>query len=131
MPSTYWDGYSNNSTGQSTASYGWGNSWTSTSTMYYPVWTYSVIKKYLVEAPQSWTQEAIDKFIRLVNIDTRTGFRVEMVIKGDVLITDPEIEKRSMKDFRPLLSFHASAEDNEKIKAFFDEFKDEDVKETE
>ncbi len=125
MSSTYWDGWNGTSTGQSTASYGY-NSWGSTATTYYPIWTYVTVKKFLVEAPKSWTDEAIDKFIRLVNIDTQTGFKVEMVIKGDVLITDPEIEKRSMKDFRPLFQSRASAEDNEKIKAFFEQFHDED-----
>jgi hypothetical protein len=60
-------------------------------------------------------------YVYLVNDATRTGFKITMVIHNDDIdITDPNVEKRDMEDFVPLLLSRASAEDQEKIRAFFE-----------
>ena len=59
-------------------------------------------------------------FTKLINDDTDTGFTVEMWISGDIKITDPSIERRSMADFMPLLLSRASAADQDTIRKFFD-----------
>jgi hypothetical protein len=46
---------------------------------------------------------------------------VTLFIKGNVLITDPDVEKRKMEDFVPLLKKRASATDIELINKFFEE----------
>jgi len=60
-------------------------------------------------------------FVKLVNMETKTGWLVTMVIKGDIIITDPNIETRTMEEFVPLLRWDASRNDNAKIDMFFDE----------
>jgi hypothetical protein len=81
-----------------------------------------VVRTYLVEAPAHWTEEDQDAFTRLVNIETHTGFKVVMWIRGgDILITDPNVERRTMADFVPLLKAYGSQADRDAINAFFDE----------
>ena len=93
-----------------------GCGWTG-STYYYPV---VVVKKILVHHPEIWTKEQSLKFVELINIKTKTGYIVELLIEGNVLITDPDIEKRDMKDFVPLLR-KTSATDPQIINEFFEE----------
>src|SRR6478609_8716746 len=101
-----------------------GDSTASTSTFYInPYWipktiVYSV-RKILVECPEKWTDEQGLAFVELVNLKTKTGWKVTLVIKnGSILITDPNIEKRAMIDFIPLLKDNASKEDCELINDF-------------
>lgn len=57
--------------------------------------------------------------VDLVNRETKTGHYIEMVIWGDVTITDPNIETRTMKEYVPLLCSYANPADLKKIVRFF------------
>lgn len=74
----------------------------------------------LVKNPKHWTKQDAADFVYLINKGTNTGFKVEMVIDGNIEITDPSIEKRSMKNFLPLLLSVANAKDAEIIRDFFE-----------
>lgn len=75
-------------------------------------------KTYLVKEPARWKQKGKDAFIKLVNDETRTGWKVTMVIKGSVEIIDPNIEVISAKKFAQIMRWNASLEDKVKIDAF-------------
>lgn len=113
MTWNYWD-YHSTATTTATGTT-WGSPWTSASTATY----YFSYRQILVETPEHWTDEDVEAFVRLINIDTKTGFTVTMVIKGDILITDPNVETRSMKNFAPLLRSCATKGDLGKINEFF------------
>ena len=124
MAPTYWN-YNDSSptrwqTTSTNATTNFDNSLTgcgwSTST-YYPI---TVTRKILVANPETWTHEQSLKFVELLNVKTKTGFTVILLIKGDVLITDPDVEKRDMIDFIPLLRKKASATDLNLINEFFE-----------
>jgi hypothetical protein len=75
-----------------------------------------------VIAPENWSDEQNMKFVELVNIKTKTGWIVTLVIKnGDIIITDPDIERRTMNEFAPLLRKNANDSDLELINKFFTE----------
>jgi len=105
-----------------------GTNWTSstedyanTSTNYSSTttWTYvAFVRRMLVCAPKCWSKEVVLKFAELLNVETNTGWKVTMVIDGDVTITDPAIEVRTMENFLPLLRMRACLEDGEKIELF-------------
>ena len=103
-------------TDTSTASTASSNDYdTSTCTYYVPV------QRMLVHYPESWTKEIAFKFSELLNLETKTGWKIILVINGDITIMDPSIEVRTMKDFLPLLRSYACGEDREKIDAFFEQ----------
>lgn len=86
------------------------------------IWHYVnyIPRKILVRAPEKWTEEQNMKFVELVNIKTETGWMVTLVIKnGDIIITDPDIEKRTIKEFIPLLLNSANMDDVAIINEFF------------
>lgn len=91
-----------------------GTTWYTTTWYYCPP-----PRRILVDAPTHWQQEDRDGFTRLLNKETRTGWRVELWVSGDVCICDPNIERRTMKDFVPLIKEYANAEDQQKIDEFF------------
>jgi hypothetical protein len=93
-----------------------GCGWSSSS-LYYPI---PVTRKILVENPKSWTKEQGLKFVELLNVKTKTGFTVILLIEGNVLITDPDVEKRTMLDFIPLLRKRANDGDLQLINEFFE-----------
>jgi len=122
MGTNYWDywrvgNYSNNTTDTSACydtSISTGTSWSS-SNLYYEYKT----RKILVSAPDKWTDKQNMEFVELVNIKTKTGWYVTLVIKGgDIIITDPNIEKRSMVDFIPLLLCRTNHEETDLINKF-------------
>lgn len=77
-------------------------------------------REIIVEHPADWTDEQHAQYVRMVNDEVRTGWRVTMLFKGgDILIADPNIEVRKMADFVPLLKDRASTADRAKIDAFF------------
>lgn len=125
----YWDNYTGTATNTSTSGGGTyrryhdtGTITSSTSTNSTNGWVYySVVvrKDYLIEHPAHWSDADAADFVALVNDKTRTGFTITMLIKGDIAITDPNVERRSMADFVPLLLRHASAEDQKVIRDFF------------
>ena len=78
-------------------------------------------RRILVSTPEKWSEKDTLAFCDLVNKETRTGWIVEMVIRGDVIITDPDIETRTMEEFLPLLKNRASRSDVAKIEIFFKE----------
>ena len=80
-------------------------------------------REILVESPEHWDDEDHKAYVDLVNHKTRTGWIIKFIIKGKVMITDPTIETRKMKDFIPLLKWRASEEDRQKIDEFFEEHK--------
>lgn len=81
----------------------------------------TVTRKILVYAPENWTEEQNMKFVELVNIKTKTGWKVTLVIKGGhITITDPNVERRTMSEFVPLLKYEAIREDIILINDFFD-----------
>src|SRR5436190_10306040 len=106
MSTTYYDPtWSQNWTwGNSTAS---GGDYTitvsSTNTdCTYPHHYRVVRKEMMVFRPEKWTEKEELAFVKLINSDTSTGWNIKMLIRGDVLITDPAIETRTMKEFIPL-----------------------------
>lgn len=124
MSVEYYDWSSTSST--TTDDWKWFSDTSSSTSSYYRIYSerpnriYSERpRRYLVSAPAHWTDEDNIAFVHLLNQETRTGFIVEMVIKGDILITDPNIEHRSMKNFLPLLRVRARGDDGRKIDEFF------------
>lgn len=114
----YWDPYTTGTTSISWFPNGLTNTTATTSPI--PSWLYVRFqpRKLLIPIPEKWTEEQSSAFVRLVNVETHTGWTVELVIKGDIVITDPDIEKRSMVDFIPLLKSKATYSDKEKINNF-------------
>ena len=121
MATTYWD---YNGTGSTTTRSDWIGStanWTTTATD--TAWSaYRTVRTILVEAPKSWGEAIQAALTKLVNDETDTGWTITMWIRGDIKITDPNIERRSMKDFVPLLKHRASERDRSLIDKFFDKF---------
>ena len=77
-------------------------------------------RSYLVVLPEHWSHDDALALSVLVNVETKTtGWKVEYIIEGHVTIVDPDVEVRSLRDFLPLLTRRANAEDREKISAFF------------
>ena len=129
MAISYWD----EPTTATTGSY-WSNvdatdttgTTTGTTTTVYCDWytvrpTQYKPRKLLVNTPAHWTQQNSDDFIRLVNTETDTGWKVTMRINGDIEIIDPDIEIREMEDFVPLLKTNANSQDKRIIDHFFNE----------
>ena len=116
MAYKYWEDSSTNTESYTNSSWCYGDT-TSNNVVYY----YVPPREILVTEPECWTDEDGLAFIDLVNNQTRTGWLVTMRIKGDVLITDPRIETRTMKEFLPLLRWCANSDDRKKIAAFFEE----------
>jgi hypothetical protein len=106
----------------STTGGNWTNSpttstWGNTDRVYY----YSVVRveKCLVRPPEHWGEAEIAGFTRLINDETKTGWKIEMWINGDIKITDPTIQIRDMAGFLPLLKQYANRQDLATIDAFF------------
>lgn len=76
-------------------------------------------RQFLVEMPENWNDEDSEAWVRLINIDTESGFIVTALIKGKIMITDPDVERRTMEDFMPLVRRRVSEEDLEIINSFF------------
>ena len=119
MAVTYWNPYTSSSTSTSIWNDPWGSSASTHTGGYYYYGIKVVVKQILIEMPETWDDNASEDFVRLVNLETNTGWKVTMVIKGDILVTDPNVETRTMDQFIPLLSERASQEDLEKILQFF------------
>lgn len=132
----YWD-YSTTSTSTTQTASWWNSQSCSSATTYTTTsastgggggastWTcvyYVQPRAYLIDPPDHWDEATLASFVRLVNDETKTGFTVTMVIKGEILITDPHVERRAMADFVPLWKRYANAADRTKIDAFFAEF---------
>lgn len=132
MAVRYWDYWKSSTSTSSTSGYwdAWGSGTTSsnstfstyTSGVTTATWIRFTPREYVVTMPDHWDEAVTATFVRLINDETNTGFTVKMVMQGDVLITDPSIEKRSMEDFAPLLLRKAMGKDHERIQAFFDAF---------
>lgn len=129
MATDYWDynKWSGTSSSASSTTYYDTSGHTTGSSVSFPSATGStgfvrwIQKKYLVKAPKRWNKNQVLGFVELVNYKTKTGWFVTMVIEGgDILITDPDVEKRSMNDFIPLLKRDAGKADMELINEFFE-----------
>jgi len=127
MATTYWDDTSVTQSSSNTGNWHSARADTATPTHFniFPSCSTAnyttVVRRILVNKPKHWTDEQEIKFIRLINKETATGWRVTMLIKGDILIIDPNIEKRTMEDFAPLLKDTATDKDIKKINKFFKE----------
>lgn len=104
--------------GNATASTPWIYGDSNTSCTSTP-WIIRLYRRFLTPCPKGWTHDDEIAFTHLLNRETKTGFRVEMLISGDVLITDPDVEVREMRALVPLIKSHASEADCAKIEAFF------------
>lgn len=93
-----------------------GASATTTTPIYYAITT----KMVLVKPPSHWTREDGIAFVHLINAETRTGWVITMLIDGEILITDPNVETRTMEAFLPLLRRSAGRDDLAKINTFFE-----------
>lgn len=80
-----------------------------------------VPRQVLIEMPEHYEEEDVLALARLVNVHTKTGWVMGMIIMGKIIITDPRIERRTLKDFLPLLRRRASPTDLETIARFFGE----------
>ena len=112
---TYWQGQTSSTTNGSTHSNYHADS---TSGSGYGCCRYRWI---LVSAPVHWDKIDSLAFVDLINNKTKTGCTVTMVIDGEILITDPDIETRTMEEFLPLLKKLASSDDIKTINDFFSE----------
>ena len=111
---SYWQG-ANSTTNGATC----GNLYTSDATC--STWYIPRTRTILVSSPLHWCKEDSLAFVDLINNKTKTGCTVTMVIDGEILITDPDIETRTMEEFLPLLKKLASSDDVKTINDFFTE----------
>ncbi len=100
-----------NTTNISTTSTNWAGFWQP-----YPR---VVIKKVYVHRPKHWDRKIGQAWVKLVNDETNTDWKIETTIWGDIEIHDPYADIRNMKDFIDLLKARATVEDRKKIDAFF------------
>ena len=88
----------------------------------FPTRTYTTIRRtILVKVPKKWTKKQNLSFTELVNKKTNTGWTVTLIIEGKIVITDPNVERRTMAEFIPLLKNKADNTDMRKIRMFFRE----------
>lgn len=80
-----------------------------------------ITRTILVKHPKNWTDKQGLLYVELVNKRIRTNWKVTMLIKGDILITDPNVEKRKMKEFILLLKDDISVEDVKIVNEFLKE----------
>jgi len=115
MALDYWD--------CDTTSPTWGGSGSTTGTetadYYYVSAPVEWVKKIIVKTPKHWDKIKHAAWVKLVNQDTTTGWKVDMIIHGNILITDPSIEIREMNAFTVLMKETAGDLDKEKINEFF------------
>lgn len=120
MATEYWNYWDSGTSGTTATSGGaWSTDPCTSGTTSGSTWWIRIVRKYLVVIPENWTEKIIADFTILLNDKTNTGFRVEMVIRGDIKITDHTIEVRTMENFIPLLRQYAGKKDLTKIKKFF------------
>jgi len=119
----YWTDMTSTTTGDD-----WYTNYTGTSTpssldfvRYTVVSTTQVVRKLLVRQPKNWSKRDQDAFINLVNKNTNTGWKIEMIISGDIELVDHSIEVVSMQSFSEILRSKANGSDQRKIDTFFDE----------
>jgi len=112
---SYWQGTGSTTSGTSTC----GNIYTDSSSS--TTYVFLRPRRILVSSPAHWKKEDSLAFVDLVNNKTKTGWLVTMLIDGDILITDPDIETRTMEAFVPLLKKRASSDDMKTINEFFAE----------
>jgi len=77
----------------------------STFSAYYTIW--HTPRQVLVIVPEIWSDEDTLAYEKLIH-EIDTPWSIDMIIRGDVLITNPNIEIREMKDFIPLLKHHTA-----------------------
>ena len=77
-------------------------------------------KRILVKLPKKWGKKRVMAFADLINVKTRTGWKVELVIHGGIEICDPSLEVRKLKRVVPLLLERASQEDKAIIQDFLE-----------
>ncbi len=75
-------------------------------------------RKLLVRMPKNWSKRDQDAFINLVNKETNTGWKIIMVVHGDVELVDHDIEVVSLRSFFDIVKSGSGATDKEKIVDF-------------
>lgn len=93
------------------------NSCTSISGNYY-VCVPPPMRRIAVRLPGKWSKRVKLAWVKLFNEDTDTGWKVEMLIEGTIIITDPNIEQRDIQSFIELAKWRASDKDKKKLDAF-------------
>lgn len=78
-----------------------------------------VQKSVWVNAPAHWKKKVLDAYVRLVNDETHTGWKVTALVNGSVEVCDPYADIRNMQDFVPLLKARANSNDCKKIDSLF------------
>ncbi len=120
----YWDsdgtasGYWSEENSATTNSTSYTSTSNAAASNYYHIVRY---RRILVPQPANWSKEDVLDFVRLVNGKTKTGWIVEMLIEGNILITDPDIEVRKMSAFIPLFKQRANKNDLETINKFYED----------
>ncbi len=77
-----------------------------------------VYRRFAVPRPEGWTFAEEVEFARVINEETDGSWLVEMIVDGNVLITDPRIEKRELCDLLPLMYRTMTKADAAKIRAY-------------
>lgn len=76
-------------------------------------------RRILVSMPKEWSREKLGGWVDLINQKTRTGWIVEMMMfGGEIVICDPNIERRTFDEFLALLLWRASENDKALINEF-------------
>ncbi len=115
-----WYDWDSTTSGTSTNAGNYSIIWSSTSTAStWQPYPRVVTKKVYVKPPEHWDRKIGQAYVKLVNDETNTGWKVTATIWGDIEIHDPYADVRDMKDFIGLLKARAPIEDRKKIDAFF------------
>lgn len=74
-------------------------------------------RRFVVRLPR-WSRGRITAWVKLINEETATGWKVDMVMFGEIIVCDPSIECIKLEQFLPMLMERATAADKKKIKKF-------------
>jgi len=75
-------------------------------------------RRILVRLPGKWSKRVKLAWVKLINDDTETGWKVTMLIEGVVTVIDPNIEQRDVASMTELLKWNATEKDKKKLDAF-------------
>ena len=79
------------------------------------------VRRIIVENPECWDEGVLLLFTDLVNNKTDTGWTIIMVIKGEIVYLEPDVETRTMERFIPLLKKRATRRDARAIDVFLND----------
>lgn len=94
------------------------STFTNTPSSYMFLYTPPPPRMLIVPLPKKWSKSRRLAWVKFVNEETKTGWKVIMIITGTIEIIDPNIERRSMKEFLDIMRWNACDEDRKKIDRF-------------